>query len=74
MESPINHSNCKVIGYLLPIHVDSIKVYVKLYIFFLKRWTTYIKISEICRKNNLLTFSFESSNECMTLFLNILHF
>lgn len=37
MESPINHSNCKVIGYLLPIHVDSIKVYEKLFIFFLKR-------------------------------------
>lgn len=39
MESPINHSNCKVIGYLLPIHVhvDSIKVYVKLFIFFFKK-------------------------------------
>lgn len=36
MESPINHSNWKVIGYLLPIHVDSIKVYVKLFIFFKK--------------------------------------
>lgn len=60
MESPINHSNCKVIGYLLPIHVDSIKVYVKLYIFLKKgeQPTLYIKISEICRKNNLLTFSF----------------
>lgn len=74
MESPINHSNCKVIGYLLPIHVDSIKVYVKLFIFLKKKVNNLFKRSEICRKNNLLTFSFESSNECMTLFLNILHF
>lgn len=36
MESFINYSNCKVIGYLLFIYVDLIKVYVKLFIFFLK--------------------------------------
>lgn len=36
MESFINYSNWKVIGYLLFIYVNLIKVYVKLFIFFKK--------------------------------------